>query len=84
VVLTNPPGMQRGWPGLKHLTDNQAPDQRALAGGYSPNGKWIVFRQESGDQSALMVMRTGGQGMHAIIPFSDFRPRFIDWGPVPS
>ena len=70
--------------GLKYLTDNQTPDQRALAGGYSPNGKWIVFRQENGDQSALMVIRTGGQGMHAIIPFSDFRPRFIDWGPVPS
>jgi hypothetical protein len=31
-----------------------------------------------------MVMRSDGQGMHAIIPFSDFAPRFIDWGPVPS
>ena len=79
VVAIRPDGT-----GLKYLTDNRTPDQRALAGGYSPNGKWIVFRQESGDQSALMVMRTGGQGMHAIIPFSDFRPRFIDWGPVPS
>lgn len=79
VVTFRPDGT-----GLTYLTDNQTPDQRAFAGGYSPNGKWIVFRQEGGDQAALMVMRSDGQGMHAIIPFSDFRPRFIDWGPVPS
>jgi hypothetical protein len=33
---------------------------------------------------ALMVVRTIGQGIHAILPFSDLRPRFVDWGPVPS
>ena len=79
VVTIRPDGT-----GLKYLTDNQTPDQRALAQSYSPNGKWIVFRQESGDQSAMMVMRTDGQGKHAILPFSDFRPRSMDWGPVPS
>ena len=79
VVTIRPDGT-----GLKYLTDNQTPDQRALAGGYSPNGKWIVYRQQVGDQSALMRMRTEGQGKHAILPFSDFRPRNIDWGPVPS
>jgi Tol biopolymer transport system component len=76
VVTIRPDGT-----GLKYLTDNQTPDQRAFAGSYSPNGKWIVFRQERGDQSALMVVRTNGQGLHAILPFSDFRPRSIDWGP---
>ena len=79
VVTIRPDGT-----GLKYLTDNQTSDQRAFAQSYSPNGKWIVFRQESGDQSAMMVMRTDGQGKHAIIPFSDFRPRSMDWGPVPS
>jgi Tol biopolymer transport system component len=79
VVTIRPDGTD-----LMYVTHNQTPDQRAFAGGYSPNGKWIVFRQESGDQSAMMVIRTDGQGMHAILPFSDFRPRFIDWGPVPS
>jgi Tol biopolymer transport system component len=69
--------------GLKYLTDNRTPDQRPYAGGYSPNGKSIVYRQEMGDQSGLMVMRTGGQGKHAILPFSEFKPRSIDWGPVP-
>ena len=79
VVTIRPDGT-----GLTYLTDNRTPDQRALAGGYSPNGKWIVFRQVSGDQAALMVMRTDGQGAHAILPFSDFAARFIDWGPRTS
>jgi Tol biopolymer transport system component len=79
VVTIRPDGT-----GLMYLTDNRTPDQRAFAGGYSPNGKWIVYRQEIGDQAALMVMRTEGQGGHAILPFSDFHARFIDWGPVPS
>jgi Tol biopolymer transport system component len=68
--------------GLRYLTDLQTPDQRALAGSYSPNGKWIVFRREDGDRSALMIVRTNGRGAHTLLPFSDFRPRFIDWGPV--
>jgi Tol biopolymer transport system component len=70
--------------GLRYLTDLQTPDQRALAGGYSPDGKWIVYRLEHGDQNALMIVRTDGQGAHAVLPFSSFRPRFIDWGPAPS
>ncbi len=77
VVTTRPDGT-----GLTYLTHLTAPDQRALVGGYSPNGKWIVYRLEHGDQNALMVMRTDGQGAHAILPFSDFRPRYIDWGPA--
>jgi hypothetical protein len=67
--------------GLRYLTDLQTPDQRALAGGYSPDGKWITYRLEHGDQNALMIVRTDGQGAHAVLPFSSFRPRFIDWGP---
>lgn len=78
VVTIRPDGT-----GLLYLTDLQTPDQRAFAGTYSPDGRWIVFRRVDGDQAALMVMRTGGQGMHAILPFSDFRPRNIDWGPRP-
>lgn len=78
VVTIRPNGT-----GLLYLTDLQAPDQKGFAGTYSPDGRWIVFRREDGDQSALVVMRTGGQGKHAILPFSDFRPRFMDWGPRP-
>jgi Tol biopolymer transport system component len=68
--------------GLQYLTDLQAPGQNALAGGYSPNGKWITYRLEHGDLSALMIMRTDGQGDHAILRFSSLKPRFIDWGPA--
>jgi Tol biopolymer transport system component len=77
VVTIRPDGT-----GLRYLTDLQTPDQRAFAGGYSPDGKWITYRLEHGDQSALMITRTDGQGAHKVLPFSAFRPRFIDWGPA--
>lgn len=70
--------------GLVYLTDFRSPSDRALAGGYSPDGEWIVFRLEQGDQSALELIHPDGSDMHAILPFSDLRPRFIDWGPEPS
>jgi Tol biopolymer transport system component len=70
--------------GLRYLTDLRTPDQRAFAGGYSPNGKWIAYRLENGDQNALMIVRTDGQGAHAVLPFSSLRPRYIDWGPTPK
>ena len=68
--------------GLRYLTDLRTPDKRALAGGYSPDGKWIVYRLEHGDQNALKIVRPDGQGAHTVLPFSSFRPRFIDWGPA--
>ncbi len=68
--------------GLRYLTSLRTPDRGAFAGGYSPDGKWIVYRLEHGDQNALMIMRTDGQGAHTILPFSSFRPRSIDWGPA--
>lgn len=70
--------------GLRYLTDLRTPDQRALAGGYSPDGKWIVYRLEHGDQNALMIVRPDGHGAHQVLPFSSLRPRFIDWGPTPT
>jgi TolB protein len=68
--------------GLRFLTDLVDPLDRALAGGYSPNGRWIVYRQEVDELSALMIVRTDGQGAHAILPYSSFRPRYMDWGPA--
>jgi len=67
--------------GARYLTHNTAVSEHAYAGGYSPNGKWVVYREEHGDQSALMIVRTDGQGAHIVLPFSSLRPRFIDWGP---
>lgn len=78
VVTIRPDGT-----GLRYLTDLRTPEQRAYAGGYSPDGKWITYRLEHGDQNALMITRTDGQGAHTVLPFSSFKPRFIDWGPAP-
>jgi hypothetical protein len=60
------------------------PDVRAYVGGYSPDGGWIVFRLEDHGQYALMRMHPDGSHRRVILPLSDFRPRFIDWGPTPS
>jgi Tol biopolymer transport system component len=70
--------------GLRYLTDLRKPEQRAQPGTYSPNGEWIAFRHEvetpSGPRAALMLTRSNGRGTHAILRFSKFIPRFIDWG----
>lgn len=67
--------------GLRYLTDLRSPDTRAYVGGYSPDGRWIVFRYEQQGQYALMRMRSTGGPWHSITPMSAFRPRGIDWGP---
>jgi Tol biopolymer transport system component len=68
--------------GLRFLTHFRDPEMRAYAGSYSPDGHWIVFRLENHGKFALMRMRPDGSHRHAILPLSDFRPRFIDWGPL--
>lgn len=67
-----------------YVTEYTDPDVRAYVGGYSPNGNWIVFRLEDHGQHALCVVRPDGTGLRTIMPFSDLRPRGIDWGPAVS
>jgi Tol biopolymer transport system component len=76
VVTLRPDGT-----GLRYLTYLRRPDRRAFAGGYSPNGRWITYRLEHGDQNALMIVRPNGRSERTVLPFSSLRPRFIDWGP---
>ena len=66
---------------LTHFTD---PATRAYVGSYSPDGKWIVFRIEDHGKYALARMRTNGTQVRTILPLSNFRPRYIDWGPQES
>jgi hypothetical protein len=37
-----------------------------------PAGGW--------EQSDLMLIHPNGEGTCVVLPFSDFKPRFIDWG----
>jgi TolB protein len=67
--------------GLHYVTDLQAPSERAYVGSYSPDGNWIVFRFEQEGLFELCIVRPDGHGLRVVLPFSDFRPRFIDWGP---
>ncbi len=67
---------------IRYLTHYASADQRALAGTYSPDGRWIVYRHEHGDRSALVIVRPNGTDRHTLLPLSSFRPRFIDWGPA--
>jgi Tol biopolymer transport system component len=63
-----------------YVTEYSDPDVRAYLGGYSPDGKWIVFRLEDHGQFALCVVRPDGTAVRTILPLSDFKPRGIDWG----
>ncbi len=55
---------------------------RALAGSYSPDGHWIVFRLEDNQTgtSALYRVRPDGTHRHFIVSIDGVTPRFIDWG----
>ena len=75
VVTVRPDGT-----GSHDVTHYQSPDLRAYVGSYSPDGQWIIFRVEDHGSYALYRARPDGSDRHAILPFSDFRPRGIDWG----
>jgi Tol biopolymer transport system component len=56
----------------------------AFVGSYSPNGRWIVYREEHADRAPLMVIRPDGTGAHPILEVDGLRPRFIDWSTGPG
>jgi Tol biopolymer transport system component len=74
---------------LRRLTHFRGRELNALVGGYSPDGKWIVFRVETGDgeptltgeRYALMKVSPRG-GEPVLVAAVDGRPRNIDWGPA--
>jgi hypothetical protein len=70
--------------GLRYLTDFRSADLRAAAGGYSPDGNWIVFRLEDHGSFGLYRIRPDGGAIHPILRLSSFKPRYIDWGPRPT
>jgi Tol biopolymer transport system component len=77
IVTIRPDGT-----GLHKLTHYRSFNVDPLLGTYSPDGKWIVYRLEDHGQSSLLRMHPDGTSVRTILPPSDFRPRFIDWGPA--
>jgi hypothetical protein len=53
--------------------------QRALTGSYSPDGRWIVYKQVD-DTALMMKMHPDGTDQTVIRDFGEVAPRFMDWG----
>jgi hypothetical protein len=74
---------------LTRLTHFKGRDLNALPGGFSPDGQWIVYRVETGDNEptlpgeryALMKISVHG-GEPVLVAAIEGRPRNIDWGPA--
>jgi Tol biopolymer transport system component len=65
--------------GKKDLTGFTGRTENAFAGSFSPDGKQIVFRIESGDTYSLALIDRDGGNLRRITTGKG-RPRFIDWG----
>jgi Tol biopolymer transport system component len=79
IVTIRPDGTQ-----LRFLTHYEGGDVNANVGSYSPDGRWIVFRLTDHGTFGLYKIHPDGSHLTAILPLSDFKPRFIAWGPRPS
>lgn len=65
---------------LRYLTHFTGGDLNAVMGSYSPDGRWLAYRFESHGQYGLYRMDRNGHHRQAILPLSDLKPRYIDWG----
>lgn len=66
---------------LHYLTHNTVSGHGAYTGGYSPDGRWIIYRQEADGIYSLRRMHPDGSHNTRVTAPSSFRPRNIDWGP---
>jgi Tol biopolymer transport system component len=69
--------------GKKNLTQFTNPTENAFAGSFSPDGKQIVFRIESGDTYSLALIDRDGRNLRRITTSKGRPPRYIDWGTHP-
>ena len=79
VYTVTPDGSQRVQ--LTHVP----PDLGAIAGSYSPDGRWIAFRWENQSVGVYRLMRMHPDGTdRSTVTTAPIGERFIDWGPAPS
>ena len=77
VATVRPDGSQ-----LRMLTHYKGGAKAGLAGSYSPNGRWIVFRFEDPKQEKFRVYKMSPNGSHRkLIRRFHFATRNLDWGP---
>jgi len=69
---------------LHLLTHYEGGDVRAVAGSYSPDGRWIVLRLVDHGRFGLFKIRPDGSHVTTILPLSNLAPGFIDWGARPT
>jgi Tol biopolymer transport system component len=69
--------------GLVELTHRSGSNVEAIAGSYSPDRRWIVFRFDNYDRFRLMKMRPDGSAK-ALIARLRLKQRGMDWGPRSS
>jgi Tol biopolymer transport system component len=65
--------------GKTELTTFRGGKQNAFAGSFSPDGKHITFRLETGDTYSLAVVDRDGRNLRRLTTGKG-KPRFIDWG----
>ena len=64
---------------------NVKPGRGAIAGSYSPDGRFIAFRWEDPSQGVYRLVKMHADGGHRVtITTAPIGPRFIDWGPATS
>jgi Tol biopolymer transport system component len=77
VVTVRPDGSD--WTYLTHYPAGF----RAYAGGYSPDGQWIVFRLVGpGLDPTMYRIRPDGSDLHALYASPTIITRNLDWGPA--
>jgi Tol biopolymer transport system component len=69
--------------GKTELTRLTGGKKNAFAGSFSPDGKQIVFRLETGDTYSLAAIDRDGKNLRVIAKQGKVKPRFIDWGTHP-